>query len=631
MSTTISWPSIGGSSYDIPASGEDNWPDLSDFLNALASAQGTAAQKTGIRIATSTPVTVAAADCVVICKLTVAGAVAVTLPAGVSGQHYIITDGTGDAATNNITITPNGAETIDGAATLVLNQNYQSAHLVFNGSSNWNIIASHSGGSASGGSTGTGLLVRQTSPTLITPVLGVATATSINKVAITAPATSATVTIADGKTFTCSNTLTFTGTDASSVAFGTGGTVAYTSNKLSVFAATTSAELAGVISDETGSGALVFANSPTLVTPALGTPASGVLTNCTGLPISTGVAGLAANVATFLATPSSANLAAAVTDETGSGALVFATSPTFVTPTLGVASATSITLSGGSAANNTLWVASNVLRMRGGTSGLAIDGTTVSDLIGLTDAGAFTAGPSGFTGTHTFNCVITKMVGKDATSAAYFYIQNSTNTKASYIGQESSTGGTIIVGSAAYSLAVAANGGLSFSGDGTTLHGALSTAGVWTAGVNSASFTGNIIYGVQSGAAATAYSIGEVISSSIAIGSAVSLTSSGTVYNLTSITLTPGDWDVTMMINIGGTPAAAFTADFALSPNSASFTGTTDGVDIFATDGQASMPLYLGVCCVRKNISASTTYYGVVRVNTTGANMYGTILARRVR
>lgn len=69
--------------------------------------------------------------------------------------------------------------------------------------------------------------------------------------------------IASGKTLTVSNTLTLTGTDSSSVAFGTGGTVTYTSNKLSVFAATTSAELAGVISDETGTGALVFANSPT--------------------------------------------------------------------------------------------------------------------------------------------------------------------------------------------------------------------------------------------------------------------------------------------------------------------------------------------------------------------------------
>jgi hypothetical protein len=61
-------------------------------------------------------------------------------------------------------------------------------------------------------------------------------------------------------------------------------------------------------------------------TPDIGTPASGTLTSCTGLPISTGVAGLGAGVAAFLATPTSANLAAAVTDESGSGALVFATS-----------------------------------------------------------------------------------------------------------------------------------------------------------------------------------------------------------------------------------------------------------------------------------------------------------------
>ena len=75
--------------------------------------------------------------------------------------------------------------------------------------------------------------------------------------------------------------------------------------------------------------------SPTLVTPTLGVPASGTLTNCTGLPVTSGVSGLGAGVATFLATPSSANLATAVTGETGSGALVFGTSPILVTPALG--------------------------------------------------------------------------------------------------------------------------------------------------------------------------------------------------------------------------------------------------------------------------------------------------------
>jgi len=89
----------------------------------------------------------------------------------------------------------------------------------------------------------------------------------------------------------------------------------------------------------TGTGAVVCATSPTLVTPVLGTPSSGTLTNCTGLPIGSGVSGLAANVATFLATPSSANLIAAVTDETGSGALVFASAPTLTNPVVGTQSA----------------------------------------------------------------------------------------------------------------------------------------------------------------------------------------------------------------------------------------------------------------------------------------------------
>jgi hypothetical protein len=87
-------------------------------------------------------------------------------------------------------------------------------------------------------------------------------------------------TIASGTTYT-----NITGLTINSTTIPTSATLTKTTDKLSVFAATTSAELAGVISDETGTGALVFANTPTLVTPALGV-ATATSINGTTIPSS---------------------------------------------------------------------------------------------------------------------------------------------------------------------------------------------------------------------------------------------------------------------------------------------------------------------------------------------------------
>ena len=126
--------------------------------------------------------------------------------------------------------------------------------------------------------TGTGsTFVMDSSPTLVTPILGVATATSINKLTLTAPASGATLTLADNSTLVTSGAFstTLTTTGATNVTLPTSGTLA-TTGDLSQFAATTSAQLATLISDETGTaGSVVFSNAPTFA----GLTSSGAVVN----------------------------------------------------------------------------------------------------------------------------------------------------------------------------------------------------------------------------------------------------------------------------------------------------------------------------------------------------------------
>jgi hypothetical protein len=199
--------------------------------------------------------------------------------------------------------------------------------------------------------------------------------------------------------------------------------------------ATTSAELRGVISDETGTGSLVFATSPTLVTPALGTPASGTLTNTTGFPTAN-LAGLGSGVATFLATPSSTNLRGALTDETGTGAAVFGTSPTITTPTI---TSPTITGTGTIAAtftgNLTGDVTGNVSGTSGSTTGNAATATALATARTFQLTGDVEA--SGVTFDGTGNVSLTTVIGTGA------IVNADVNASAGIAYSKLSLGGTI--------------------------------------------------------------------------------------------------------------------------------------------------------------------------------------------